>query len=62
MLQTGSIREIHKKLVENGIHVSEYAIRCWIKTGALPAAYAGNKALISYTNVIKLLERGTDCA
>lgn len=58
MVQTGTIREIHQRLVDNGFHVSEYAIRRWIKMGVLPAAYAGNKALISYANVIKLLEGG----
>ncbi len=58
MVQTGSIREIRQALVDNGFNVSEYALRRWIKTGVLPAAFAGNKALISYANVIKLLERG----
>lgn len=62
MLKTGTIREICKKLAEDGFHVSEYAIRRWIKRGELPAAYAGKKALITYANVVKLLERGTDCA
>lgn len=58
VVQTGTIREVRQRLIENGFHVSEYALRRWIKTGVLPAAFAGNKALISYTNVIKLLERG----
>lgn len=58
MIQTGTIREIRGKLFENGYHVSEYAIRRWIKEGILPAVYTGNKALISYANVVKLLETG----
>ncbi len=62
MLHVGSIREICQELTKNGVHVSEYAIRRWVKLGALPVAYAGRKALISYSSVIKLLERGTDYA
>lgn len=58
MVQTGTIREIHQRLVENGFLVSEYALRQWIKLGVLPAAFSGKKALISYANVIKLLEGG----
>lgn len=62
MLHTGSIREVHQELVRNVIHISEYALRRWIKAGVLPAVYTGSKALIAYANVIKLLENGTDCA
>lgn len=58
MVQTGTIREIRQRLIENGFHVSEYAIRRWIKMGVLPAAFTGKKALISYANVVQLLERG----
>lgn len=58
MLQTGTIREVRQRLVDNGFLVSEYAIRRWIKMGVLPAAYTGKKALICYANVVQLLERG----
>lgn len=58
MLNTGTIREIRQALLDNGFHVSEYALRLWVKTGVLPAVFVGNKALISYANVVKLLEEG----
>ena len=29
--ETGTIRQVHRHLVSNGHHVSEYAIRRWVK-------------------------------
>ena len=54
--KTGSIREIQRQLVSDGIHVSEYTLRQWTKNGILPAVYTGNKALISYDKVLSILE------
>ncbi len=56
----GTIRQIHQQLLQNGYHVSECALRRWVKEGLLPAVYAGNKALISYNHVLEILE-GTPC-
>jgi hypothetical protein len=53
--EIGTIRAIHQRLVNEGVLVSEYALRIWIKQGKLPAVYTGNKALISYANVMKVL-------
>ncbi|MBR2132560.1 MAG: hypothetical protein IJ955_08535 [Oscillospiraceae bacterium] len=53
--KVGTIRQIHRRLVQEGYGVSEYALRQWVKMGELPAVYAGNKALISYDNVLTLL-------
>ena len=49
--KVGTIREIHQQLLHDGYRVSQYALRQWIKSGDIPAVYAGNKALISYCNV-----------
>lgn len=57
--KTGSIREIHHQLLDNGYHVSENSIRQWVKRGIVPAAYAGRKAYINYDAVILLLDNGT---
>lgn len=51
----GPIRKIHARLIEDGYHVSDYALRLWIKQGRIPAIYTGNKALISYESVLSLL-------
>jgi predicted site-specific integrase-resolvase len=54
--EIGTIRAIHQRLLSEGIQISEYALRIWVKQGKLPAVYTGNKALISYNNVRKLLD------
>lgn len=53
--KVGTIREIHQQLLQEGYRVSQYALRQWIKAGRLPAVYTGNKALISYRNVLDIL-------
>lgn len=61
--EVGTIREIHERLMAEGFHVTQYALRLWIKQGLLPAIYTGNKALISYSKVISLLTCGpTQCS
>lgn len=55
----GSIREIQRQLTNEGVHISEYALRTWVKDGLLPARYSGRKAIISYDNVLALL-RGSE--
>lgn len=42
--------------------VSEHALRIWVKTGVLPAVYSGNKALISYSNVLNLVNASPTAA
>ena len=55
MVQFGSIREIHKALVADGVLLSEYALREWVKEGRIPAVYSGKKAYIRYDNVVAFL-------
>lgn len=52
----GTVRQIRKRLVEEGFQVSEYALRRWIKEGKLPAVYSGKKALISYNRVLDIIK------
>lgn len=58
MVVVGTVRSIHARLISEGFQVSEYALRLWIKQGILPAVYTGNKALISYKNVLAILNGG----
>ena len=53
--QVGTIRQIHRRLNDEGFLVSECTLRQWVKTGVLPAVFAGNKALISFSNVLDIL-------
>lgn len=57
--ETGSVRQIHHRLRNEGHCISESSIRAWIKSGILPASYNGKKAYIKYSNVIQLLDHGT---
>lgn len=38
-----------------GLPVSEYSLRRWIKTGAIPSRNAGRKALVYYPALIRFL-------
>ena len=60
--ENGTIRQVHRHLVSIGYHVSEYAIRRWIKQGIIPAAYSGSTAYISVANVRRILDNGTPVA
>lgn len=57
--ESGTIRQVHRYLVGIGYHVSEYAIRRWVKQGMIPAAYSGSTAYISVANVRRILDNGT---
>ena len=34
--EVGTIPQIHSRLLQEGFHVSEYALRIWVKQGLLP--------------------------
>ena len=53
--EVGSIRQIHRRLRQEGFCIGEAALRLWVKDGTLPAVYTGNKALISYNRVLEIL-------
>ena len=53
--KVGTIRQIHKALVEHGYHISEHALRGWVRNKQIPAVYSGNTAYICYDNVIAYL-------
>lgn len=50
-----TIRETIQRAKQEGLSVSEHALRRWVKTGAIPARKVGQKALLFYPNVIKFL-------
>ena len=54
--KVGSIRQVHECLLDAGYNVSEYTLRMWVKNGILRAVHTGTKALISFDNVVALLE------
>lgn len=40
---------------EEGLPISEHALRNWIRLGKIPAVRAGNKQLVYYPNLINFL-------
>ena len=53
--KVGSIRDIHRRLREEGYNIGEGTLRRWARDGTLPATPVGNRLLISYDAVIALL-------
>lgn len=51
----GTIREVHARLVSEGYHITENAIRKWTKQGEIHVVYCGNRAIISYESVLNKL-------
>lgn len=50
-----TIRETVQRAKDEGIPLSEYTLRQWIRGGVIPARIVGRKALIYYPNVLKFL-------
>jgi len=57
-----TIRAAVDRAKKEGLPVSEYTLRRWIKCGAIPARSAGNKVLLFYPNLVRYLQcqDGTD--
>ena len=52
---TNSIRQTLAALRDDGINISENALRNWVKRGDIPAVYSGVKAYLWYPNVLSFL-------
>lgn len=53
-----SIRDAVRRSREDGIPISEYALRQWVRQGLIPAVSTGKKALIYYPNLVRYLQSG----
>lgn len=51
-----TIREAVTRAKEEGLPISEYSLRGWIKGGEIPVRKAGNKTLLYYPNLLKYLQ------
>ena len=56
--KAGTISQIHQRLVADGYHISQYALRQWVKDGTLPSVRSGKKFFILYSHVVELLTVG----
>lgn len=57
-----TIREAVERAKTDGMPISEYTLRQWVKSGAVPVRRVGQKALLYYPNLIRYLqcENGAD--
>lgn len=51
-----TIREAVIRCKAEGLPVSEYTLRGWIKTGVIPARKVGRKALLFYPNLVRYIQ------
>lgn len=51
-----TIREAVTRAKSEGIPVSEYTLRAWIKAGLIPIRHAGCKQLVYYPNLVRYLQ------
>lgn len=51
-----TIREAVQRSKADGLPVSEYTLRQWVKSGAIPVRKVGQKVLLYYPNLIKYLQ------
>ena len=56
-----TIRQAVERLKEDGLPLSEYALRLLVKRGATPAPYAGQKALVYCHTVISYIQCTDGC-
>ena len=61
MADVVTIREAVQRAKADGIPISEYTLRQWVKTGAVPTRKVGQKALLFYPNLVRFLQCADGC-
>ena len=56
MMDVVTIREAVKRAKKEGLPVSEYSLRTWIKSGAIPVRRVGRKVLLYYPLLMSYLQ------
>lgn len=51
-----TIREAVQRAKADGLPISEYTLRQWVRTGAIPVRTVGNKALLFYPHLVRYLQ------
>lgn len=51
-----TIREAVQRAKADGLPISEYTLRQWVRTGAIPTRKVGQKALLFYPNLVRFLQ------
>lgn len=56
MASVVTIREAVQRAKNDGMPVSEYTLRLWVKSGAIPVRKVGQKVLLYYPNLVRYLQ------
>ena len=56
-----TIREAVQRAKSDGMLISEYTLRHWVRIGAIPARKVGQKVLLFYPNLVKYLQCEDGC-
>ena len=56
-----TVREAVPRAKKDGYNITEYALRYWIRIGAIPVRKVGQKQLLYYWNLIRFLECTDGC-
>lgn len=51
-----TIRQAVARAKAEGLPISEYTLRGWVRAGAIPVRNAGNKVLLFYPNLVRYLQ------
>ena len=51
-----TVREAVQRAKGDGLPISEYSLRQWVRTGAIPVRQIGRKTLIFYPNLVRFLQ------
>ena len=51
-----TVRESVQRAKADGLTISEYTLRSWIRAGAIPTRKVGQKALIFYPNLVRFIQ------
>ena len=51
-----TVREAVTRCKADGLPISEYTLRQWVRTGAIPTRKVGQKALLFYPNLVRYLQ------
>ena len=56
-----TIREAVQRARAEGLNLSEYSLRYFIRSGAIPTRKVGQKSLIYYPNIVRFLQCEDGC-
>ena len=56
-----TIREAVQRAKADGLPITEYTLRQWVRSGAIPTRKVGQKALLFYPNLVRYLQCEDGC-